>query len=118
MRTLTEVACFTDDVEAMAAFYRAVLGAEPLARSVGMAIFQVGDAQLLIHRNYVPEEGQLPPESHIAFAVVDLDVVCDALQAQGLTLEVAPRRFYWGRSAYLRDPDGHLVELSEQEADA
>jgi hypothetical protein len=31
---------------------------------------------------------------------------------QGLTLEVAPKDYYWGRSAYLRDPDRHLVEIT------
>ena len=27
---------------------------------------------------------------------------------------VEPRAYPWGRSAYLRDPDGRLVELAEE----
>jgi len=26
---------------------------------------------------------------------------------------VSPKDYYWGRSAYLRDPDGHLVEITK-----
>lgn len=43
----------------------------------------------------------------------DVDQACAALQAQGLTIEVPPRTFYWGRSAYLRDPEGRLIELHQ-----
>jgi catechol 2,3-dioxygenase-like lactoylglutathione lyase family enzyme len=31
----------------------------------------------------------------------------------GLVLRVEPRDYPWGRSAYLRDPDGRLVELAQ-----
>jgi len=27
---------------------------------------------------------------------------------------VGPKEFYWGRSAYVRDPDGRLVELTKE----
>ncbi len=46
-------------------------------------------------------------------SVVDLDEVCDELRAQGTWLMVKPRDYPWGRSAYLRDPDGRLVELTQ-----
>jgi catechol 2,3-dioxygenase-like lactoylglutathione lyase family enzyme len=47
-----------------------------------------------------------------AFAVEDVDPACASLQEQGLVLEVAPRSYTRGRSAYLRDPDGRLIELA------
>ena len=28
-----------------------------------------------------------------------------------LSLEVQPKDYYWGRSAYLRDPDAHLKPI-------
>lgn len=46
-------------------------------------------------------------------SVADLDEVCDELRAQGTWLMVKPRDYRWGRSAYLRDPDGRLVELTQ-----
>jgi catechol 2,3-dioxygenase-like lactoylglutathione lyase family enzyme len=112
---LAEMAFFTDQVADMAAFYRRLLAAEPVAHSEDMAVFLVGATRIFIHRSYAPGEGALPPEQHMAFAVEDLDATCRALQGQGMHLEVEPRDYYWGRSAYLRDPDGHLIELSEKE---
>jgi catechol 2,3-dioxygenase-like lactoylglutathione lyase family enzyme len=45
--------------------------------------------------------------------VDDLDTTCDTLRAEGCDLLVEPRDYRWGRSAYLRDPDGRLVELAQ-----
>jgi catechol 2,3-dioxygenase-like lactoylglutathione lyase family enzyme len=109
---LVELAYFTADVQAMEACYRALLGTEPIARSDDMAIFMNGAVKIFIHRTYQPAENDLPPENHTAFAVEDVDATCAALVEQGLKLEVAPQDYYWGRSAYLRDPDGHLIEIT------
>ena len=110
---LHELAYFTDNVEGMSEFYRRLLGAEPVAQSDDMAIFMSGGTKIFIHRNYPPSEGDLPPNNHIAFAVEDVDAACEALTQQGLTLEIPPKDYYWGRSAYLRDPDGHQVEITK-----
>ncbi|MCI0550257.1 MAG: VOC family protein [Anaerolineae bacterium] len=110
---LHELAYFTDNVKGMADFYRGLLGSEPVAQSDDMAIFMSGGTKIFIHRNYPPSEGDLPPNNHIAFAVEDVDAACAALTRQGLTLEIPPKDYYWGRSAYLRDPDGHQVEITK-----
>lgn len=110
---LTEIAFFTDDVAGMVSFYKRLLDTDPVAQSDGMAILMLGQTKLFIHRNYTPEEGELPPENHFAFSVEDVDAACQDLQCEGLEIEVAPKTYYWGRSAYLRDPDGHLIELIE-----
>ncbi len=112
---LVEIARFTADVEATVNFYRSLLRVEPVVASDDMAIFLVGETKLFIHRTYIPGQGELPPENHTAFATADVDAVCRDLAAQGLTLEVAPRDYYWGRSAYMRDPDGHLIEIIQSE---
>lgn len=31
----------------------------------------------------------------------------------GMTIEYPPRDYDWGRSAYLRDPNGGLIELKQ-----
>lgn len=71
-----------------------------------------GETKIFIHKTYQPSEGELPPENHTAFAVENVDAMCNTLIQQGLTLEVPPKDYYWGRSAYLRDPDGHLIEIT------
>jgi len=110
---LLELAYFTDNVKGMSDFYCSLLGVDPVAQSADMAIFMSGGTKIFIHRNYSPFEGDLPPNNHIAFAVDDVDATCEALTQQGLTLEIPPKDYYWGRSAYLRDPDGHQVEITK-----
>lgn len=110
---LHELAYFTDNVKGMADFYRDLLRAEPVAQSEDMAIFMSGGTKIFIHRDYSPAEGDLPANNHIAFAVDNVDATCAALTEQGLTLEVPPKDYYWGRSAYLRDPDGHQIEITK-----
>jgi catechol 2,3-dioxygenase-like lactoylglutathione lyase family enzyme len=79
-----------------------------------MAIFMEGDVKVFIHRTYEPGEGGLPPENHHAYQVADVDAVCRELVEKGLAFEQAPKDYYWGRSAYLRDPDGNLLELTQE----
>jgi catechol 2,3-dioxygenase-like lactoylglutathione lyase family enzyme len=112
---LTELAYFTPNVAKMSAFYQALLGTRPVAESPDMAILMTGYTKIFIHRTYTTAEGDLPPENHTAFEVPDVDAVCTALNQQGLSIEVPPNDYYWGRSAYLRDPDGHLIELIQEQ---
>lgn len=111
--TFVELALFTSDVPAMTAFYRRLLGTAPQVEAEGLAIFLAGTVKVLIHQRYTAGPGDLPPEDHFALAVPALDHACEALAAQGLTVTVPPRDYEWGRSAYLRDPDGHLIELTQ-----
>lgn len=108
---LVELAYFTENVQLMADFYHHLMGTDPIAKSDDLVIFMSGETKLFIHRKYLAAEGELPPENHVAFAVADVDAACEALQEQGLTIEVPPQDYYWGRSAYLRNPDGHLIEV-------
>lgn len=109
---LIELAYFTNDVTGMTDFYRTILGSEPLAKSDDMAIFMTSGTKIFIHHTYQAIEGELPPENHVAFQVEDVDEACKALTKQGLKLVFPPKDYYWGRSAYLRNPDGHLIEIT------
>jgi len=109
---LCEVARFVSDVPAATASYAKLLGAAPVHADDGIAIFVVEGVTWLLHCVYEPGEGELPPEDHVAFAVDDLDAACAELAAAGLMVERAPADYDWGRSAYLRDLDGRLIELA------
>lgn len=113
MTRLCEQALFTDDVDGMTSFYRAVLGCEPVAAWPGGAQFDAEGVAILIHEALPSGEGQPPNESHVAFEVPDVDRAAAELQDGGLTILAGPADYDWGRSAYLRDPDGHLVELAQ-----
>lgn len=114
MKRLEEIARFCNDVNRCVAFYEAVLGVRPASWQPGQtATFMLGRVKLFLHQRSEARDPAWPlqDEDHIAFAVEDVDGACKELQSAGLTIEVGPRDFYWGRSAYLRDPDGRLVEL-------
>lgn len=106
---LTELTRFTDDVDASVAFYKSLLDAEPVSRWPGGAVFDLGSATLLVHERV--EHDEAPGEDHVALAVDDVDAACDALADRDLDVEWPPADYDWGRSAYLRDPDGNLLEL-------
>jgi catechol 2,3-dioxygenase-like lactoylglutathione lyase family enzyme len=109
---LTEIAVFTDDVPSSSEFYRGLLG-EPVAEWPGGTLFAVGDGKLLVHERAGAIDDGPPNEDHFAVAVDDLDGACAALSASGRAFLAEPRDYPWGRSAYLRDPDGRLVELAQ-----
>lgn len=113
MRRFVEIAFFTDGVDATRAFYERLLGLPPEASWPGGAVFAAGDLRLLVHERGAAAQDGPPNEDHVAFGVTDLADACATLRADGLSLLVEPRDFPWGRSAYLRDPDGRLVELAE-----
>ncbi len=94
-------------------FYGDLLGPSPIAEWPGGAIFAVGGAKILLHERGDALDGGPPNEDHFALAVRSLDDTCRELEERGLALLVEARDFPWGRSAYLRDPDGRLVELSQ-----
>ena len=111
---LHEWTIFVDDVDGVADYYQRLLGAPPVHRQDGLAIFKAGEGSVLIHVRYPPQPQWLPPENHVCFAVADLDAEVARLAGQGVKIEIPPRDYPWGRSAYLRDPDGHLLELHEE----
>ena len=117
MPALTEIARFTDNLPQMIAFYQHLLGAAPVVQSEGMAIFMSGGTKILLHQSYTPGEGELPLENHLAFSTADVDETSRQLEAAGLHVEVPARQYDWGYSAYLRDPDGQLIELIQIQTD-
>jgi predicted enzyme related to lactoylglutathione lyase len=108
MPRIAEVALFTPDVARLTEFYEQLLGRSVDSRSESHASFDLGGTTLFIHASGNGVEGA-PNCDHVAFG---LDQDAAAERARGLGADVVgPRDFYWGRSAYLRDPDGRVVEL-------
>lgn len=123
---VAETVLYTDDLLRATAFYRDVLGFAPM-RTDGER-FQAFDAgngcTLLLFRrggtlHPVPApRGTIPPHDghgplHVAFAIDDADFGAwqSHLAACGIGIESEAGWDRGGRSLYLRDPDGHLVEL-------
>jgi catechol 2,3-dioxygenase-like lactoylglutathione lyase family enzyme len=101
---VSEIALFTDDVGGLVAFYERVLGRAPASSWPGGATFDLEGTTLLIHVRGEAEEGMPPNQDHFALRVEGVD-------ARAAELGTEAKDYDWGRSAYLHDPDGRLVEL-------
>ena len=112
MPRIAEVALFTDDVGALTAFYEQLLGRSPDSRSDSHASFELAGTTLFIHVRGEVEHDGAPNADHVAFAL-DQDAAAERARSSGVDV-VGPKEFYWGRSAYLRDPDGRAVELQAE----
>lgn len=112
---LTEMALFTSRVDEVSAFYEKLLNVAPVQREPGTkAVFDVNGFTLLVHeRGDDAMPGYPPDEDHAAYATSDLAATCDDLVKRGFRFEAGPREYPWGTSAYLRDPDGRLVEIHQ-----
>jgi lactoylglutathione lyase len=111
------------DVDRALAFYCDLLGM-PLGHRSGpyaqldtgvtrVALYERGAMAETLARELQPPSRDAP-EFELGFKVEDCDAAYDELVAAGATPAVAPTDRPWGqRTAYVRDPDGHLVELAQ-----
>ncbi|MEQ1730683.1 MAG: VOC family protein [Vicinamibacterales bacterium] len=126
IRRVLETALYVDDMARAVAFYRDVLGLRPLADDARLTPFDAGGGTvlLLFLRGATAggiefPGGRIPPHdgsgpAHIAFAVDagEFEQWLARLAAGGVEVEVVNTWGRGGRSAYVRDPDGHSVELA------
>jgi catechol 2,3-dioxygenase-like lactoylglutathione lyase family enzyme len=104
-------------------FYVNLLGLPLNHRSGGYAQLRTGSTRLSLFTREALERTlrkplQAPsddaPGFELAFLVENVDEAFDELVAKGARAEQAPMDRFWGqRTAYLRDPDGYLVELTQ-----
>jgi catechol-2,3-dioxygenase len=113
MARVAEVALFTEDVAGLTAFYARLLGRAPDSSSDSHASFDLGGTMLFIHVAGGVEPGGAPNADHVAIAL-DQDEAAERARAGGAEV-IGPQDFYWGRSAYLRDPDGRVIELQSDD---
>jgi predicted enzyme related to lactoylglutathione lyase len=109
---IVEIALFTDDVAVLAAFYERLLGTPPHSRSDSHASFDLEGTTLFIHVGGGDAPHGAPNADHVAI-VLDQDAAAARARAGGAEV-VGPQDFHWGRSAYVRDPDGRVIELQAE----
>lgn len=105
---------FTDDVGEMADLYERLLDEDPVHRDEHLALFDTDTITVLIHQQMDTYEDGPPNEDHPAFAVDDVDETYASLVDDGYEAVTEPADYDWGRAAYVRDPDGRLVELTTE----
>ena len=120
---LDYVVLVVEDLDRSLAFYVELLGLPMGHRSGPYAQLATGRTRLaLFERGAMSETLRMPlrrpqsdaPGFEIGFKVSDVDVRYVELVGRGAEAAVPPTTRPWGqRTAYLRDPDGHLVELTQ-----
>lgn len=118
---LNHVALHVADLARSDAFYEGVLGLEKMARpAFGFpgSWFRLGADQEL-HLIARPVEGEVQPrERHWALMVDDMEAFADHLSAKGVEFTGPKQRPDGAMQVFLRDPDGHVIELCTPPAGA
>src|SRR5215831_5862863 len=115
-RSLNHVSFAVRDLNRSLAFYRDILGLQPVPRpDLGIPGAWLGAGAAQIHLIEVPADfdvGTPPPTlnplgGHTAFAIDDYAATLAMLRARGLeVLAIEPSQQMW-----VKDPDGNVIEL-------
>lgn len=125
--TVTEVLHLrvVSDVERSTAFYTGVLGATVVRAEVGsLAFLDLAGARLVLSAaggptadkpavTFTPVTDPDTVSAELILRVGDLRATHRALLARGATFLTPPVEFPWETRCFLRDPDGHLIELTQ-----
>jgi catechol 2,3-dioxygenase-like lactoylglutathione lyase family enzyme len=125
LERIVETALYVDDIARARSFYVDALGCEVLLDMQRLLAVSVGGASVLLlfqrGATSTPVEtagGTVPPHGgtgvqHIAFAVgrESLDEWLSRLAQNGIEIESRVQWQRGGESIYVRDPDGHSIEL-------
>ena len=111
------------DLDRAVAFYSGVLGIRLAHRAEQYAQFDTGITRLGLYTRKAMAEtlglrltapSEQSPGFEIGFKVADVDAAYAKLVENGAEPQTAPTTRPWGqRTAYVRDPDGHLIELAQ-----
>jgi lactoylglutathione lyase len=118
------VVVIVQDLDKSLHFYTEVLGLPLGHRSGDYAQLATGATRLGLYTREamtktlgMPLEPTVPhaPGFEIGFKVDNVDAAFTELVKRGATPVTPPITRPWGqRTAYVRDPDGHLIELAQQ----
>jgi lactoylglutathione lyase len=117
------VILIVEDLNRALEFYTGVLGLKLGHRSGDYAQLDTGVTRLALYTRSamaktlgmsLERPSANAPGFEIGFKVDDVDAVVNELVTRGASLAVPPTDRFWGqRTAYVRDPDGHLIELAQ-----
>ena len=112
---LNHTAIHVADLERSVVFYRDVLQLKEMSRpdfDFAGAWFQTGIDQEL---HLICKEGEysVPSERHTAYKVPDMTAATAHLDLMKIPYEGPKHRPYGPLQVFLRDPDGHVIELTQ-----
>ena len=120
VRALGEIAIRCNDLEAMTAFYRDVIGLEPMADRGGIRFFQLDESYgghtavlALFEAEVAPETGTASSLHHLALTVdvAEQSAIVDWYENQGIAYRIENFTWIGWRGIFTEDPEGNTVEL-------
>jgi len=111
------VILYVDNPAASAAFYRRLLGSEPVEASPTFALFALRTGLMLglwSRHTVEPAAAAAGGGAEIAMTVADdaaVDATCADWQERGLTILQQPVDLDFGRTFVALDPDGHRLRV-------
>ena len=125
LERIVETALYVDDISRARAFYVDALGCGVLLETQRLLALSVGSVSVLLlfrrgatHTPLETTGGTVPPHGgmgiqHIAFAIrrESVDEWLRRLEQNAIEIESRVRWQRGGESIYVRDPDGHSIEL-------
>jgi catechol 2,3-dioxygenase-like lactoylglutathione lyase family enzyme len=120
---LDYVVLIVEDLDRALQFYTEVLGLRLGHRSGDYAQLATGATRVGLYKRdamsktlgmQLKKPAQDAPGFEIGFKVSDVDAAFSELVGRGASPAMPPTTRPWGqRTAYVRDPDGHLIELAQ-----
>lgn len=118
------VVLVVEDLDRSLRFYTGTLGLALGHRSGPFAQLDTGRTRVALYerhamaatigRERIRRPDRDAPAFELGFKVPDVDAAIDEVSRAGTEVVVAPTDRPWGqRTAYVRDPDGHLVEFAQ-----
>ena len=110
IRPVVNVFYFVADLQAGVAWYRALLGSDPVDVHAQLAMFQVGEARLTVHINDDYNVSAGVAGSVVYWDVDDVDAVVAGCLDRGGSAHRGPKTIFSGeRLCQVLDPFGNLV---------
>lgn len=119
IQSLFAVCLVVENLTKSLEFYRDKLGLKIKSTDTGFADFELGETPLAIfEKNHAtamfPARFMTKPGGVvIALKVDDIEKTVGALESKGVLIFEKPKHTSWGQTvAYLQDPDGYILELT------
>jgi lactoylglutathione lyase len=123
LEVLDYVVLVVEDLDRSLSFYAGALGLGLQHRAGAYAQLRAGTTRLSLYTREAMAEtlgtalaapSPSAPAFELGFKVPDCDAAFSELVAAGAAVAAPPASRAWGqRTAYVRDPDGNLVELAQ-----
>ena len=106
-----------ENLERSIRFYEIIFGVEPLAKGEKLAYFQIGDVWFALNvESKLKSDERQKTYTHIAFSMTESSqkILMKKLDHHCIGYELGrSRNEREGHSVYIRDYDGHLIELHD-----